>query len=66
MKTILIPILLLAQIPAYSSQTKFNKSNLIGAKESGGSVDLIDLEDVSFLIRCSNHFPPKKLQSISC
>ena len=49
-----------------NSPQKFNKSNLIGAKASGGSVDLIDLEDVSFLIRCSNHFPPKKLQSLSC
>tara|TARA_Y100000589_G_scaffold118078_1_gene112157 strand:- start:775 stop:1062 length:288 start_codon:yes stop_codon:yes gene_type:complete len=29
MKTILIPILLLVQIPAYSFQTKFNKNNFI-------------------------------------
>mgnify|MGYP001167666584 FL=1 len=45
---------------------EFDKSSLIGAKEGGESIDLIDLEDVSVLIRCSNHFPPKKLQSISC
>ena len=45
---------------------EFDKSSLIVAKEGGGSIDLIDLEDVSVLIRCSNHFPPKKLQSISC
>ena len=45
---------------------EFDKSSLIGAKEAGGSIDLIDLEDVNVLIRCSNHFPPKKLQSKSC
>ena len=45
---------------------EFDKSSLIVAKEGGGSIDLIDLEDVNVLIRCSNHFPPKKLQSKSC
>ena len=49
-----------------NSPQEFDKSSLIGAKEGGRSIDLKDLEDVSFLIRCSNHFPPKKLQSRSC
>ena len=49
-----------------NSPQEFDKSSLIGVKEGGRSIDLIDLEDVSVLIRCSNHFPPKKLQSKSC
>ena len=31
--------------------------------EHRNSADLVDFEDTSFLLRCSNHFPPKKLQA---
>ena len=31
----------------------------------GKSGELVDFEDTSFLLRCSNHFPPKRLQSIT-
>ena len=30
--------------------------------EHRNSGDLVDFEETSFLLRCSNHFPPKKLQ----
>ncbi len=31
----------------------------------GKSGELVDFEDTSFLLRCSNHFPPKLLHSIT-
>ena len=34
----------------------------LGHRKSG---ELVDFEDTSFLLRCSNHFPPKRLQSIT-
>ena len=34
--------------------------------EHPNSADLVDFEDTNFLLRCSNHFPPKKLQAKAC
>ena len=34
----------------------------LGHRKSG---ELVDFEDTSFLLRCSNHFPPKILHSIT-
>tara|TARA_B100001287_G_C22605280_1_gene492404 strand:+ start:576 stop:752 length:177 start_codon:yes stop_codon:yes gene_type:complete len=31
--------------------------------EHPNSADLVDFEDTNLLLRCSNHFPPKKLQA---
>ena len=42
-------------------------SKIISTKDLGHrkSVELVDFEDTSFLLRCSNHFPPQILQSIT-
>ena len=42
--------------------TKIISTNDLGHGKSG---ELVDFEDTSFLLRCSNHFPPKILHSIT-
>ena len=42
--------------------SKIISTNDLGHGKSG---ELVDFEDTSFLLRCSNHFPPKRLQSIT-
>ena len=42
--------------------SKITFTNDLGHRKSG---ELVDFEDTSFLLRCSNHFPPKILQSIT-
>ena len=42
--------------------SKITSTNDLGHRKSG---ELVDFEDTSFLLRCSNHFPPKILQSIT-
>ena len=41
--------------------SKIISTNDLGHGKSG---ELVDFEDTSFLLRCSNHFPPKILHSI--
>ena len=40
--------------------SKFISTNNLGHWNCG---DLVDFEDTSFLLRCSNHFPPPKNES---
>ncbi|GIR55079.1 MAG: hypothetical protein CM15mP62_25500 [Rhodospirillaceae bacterium] len=42
--------------------SKIISTNDLGDGKSG---ELVDFEDTSFLLRCSNHFPPKILHSIT-
>ena len=37
--------------------SEFISANNLGHRNCG---DLVDFEDTSFLLRCSNHFPSKK------
>jgi hypothetical protein len=42
--------------------SKIISTSDLGHRKSG---ELVDFEDISFLLRCSNHFPPQILQSIT-
>ena len=53
--------------PIDSKNSTQDISKVISTKDLGHrkSAELVDFEDTSFLLRCSNHFPPKILQSIT-
>ena len=53
--------------PTGSKNSTRDISQVVSTKDLGHrkSSELIDFEDTSFLLRCSNHFPPKRLQSIT-
>ena len=53
--------------PTGSKNSTRDISQVISTKDQGHrkSGELVDFEDTSFLLRCSNHFPPKRLQSIT-
>ena len=48
-----------------SENSKRNIRKIISTNDlgHGKSGELVDFEDTSFLLRCSNHFPPKILHS---
>ena len=53
--------------PTGSKNSTRDISQVISTKDLGyrKSGDLVDFEDTSFLLRCSNHFPPKILHAIN-